>query len=271
MFEKFSDYMFSLVHYPLKVLKKKSKIYILFKVVGLQYDDIKNKVLEVSKQSNINTATSVYLDKLAIDRNMFRYENEKDNQLRKRLIAKAEIMKKSGTKQGIILALNSLGYDVEIEPCYLYDKERWAEFYVIAIEDIDSSYYKFDIVKNTVMEVKQASSKPNYAYKFIINNPIIEKFIYKLDILFTINFWGVIPKRIYYNGQIQYNGTYDYGKYLLSNLPEINLQRLDLKISFKNDIKNNVSVETTADYKYNGNYLYDGYIAYIGGITKEEL
>lgn len=149
MFEKFSDYMFSLVHYPLKVLKKKSKVYILFKVVGFQYDDIKNKVLEVSKQSNINTATGVYLDKLAIDRNMFRYENEKDNQLRKRLIAKAEIMKKSGTKQGIILALNSLGYDVEIEPCYLYDKERWAEFYVIAIEDIDSSYYKFDIVKNT--------------------------------------------------------------------------------------------------------------------------
>ena len=51
------------------------------------------------------------------------------------------------------------------------------------------------------MEVKQASSKPNYAYKFIINNPIIEKFIYKLDILFTINFWGVIPKRIYYDGE----------------------------------------------------------------------
>ena len=271
MFEKFSDYMFSLVHYPLKVIKEKSKIYILFKVIGLQYDELKYKILEVSKQSNINTATDIYLDKLAIDRNMFRFENEKDTHLSKRLIAKAEIMKKSGTKQGIILALNSLGYDVEIEPCYLYDKDRWAEFYVIIIEDIDSSYYKFDIVKNTVMEVKQASSKPNYAYKFIINSPIIEKFIYKLDILFTVNFWGVIPKRIYYDGQIQYNGTYDYGKYLLSNLPEINLQILDLKISFKNDIKNNISIETTSDYKYNGNYLYDGYISYTGGTTKEEL
>ncbi len=271
MFEKFSDYMFSLVHYPLKVLKEKSKIYILFKVVGLQYDYIKNKVLEVSKQSNINTATDIYLDKLAIDRNMFRYENEEDSQLRKRLIAKVEIMKKAGTKQGIILALNSLGYDVEIEPCYLYDKERWAEFYLVIIEDIDSSYYKFDVIKKTVMEVKQASSKPNYAYKFIINNSIIEKFIYKLDIIFSINFWGIQYEKIYYNGKIQYNGNYDYGKYLFLNLPEINLKRLDLKISFKNEIKNNVSVETITDYKYNGNYLYDGYIVYISGTTREEL
>lgn len=271
MFEKFSDYMFNLVHYPLKVLKEKSKIYILFKVVGLQYDDIKNKVLEVCRQTNINTATDIYLDKLAIDRNMFRYENEEDSQLRKRLIAKVDIMKKSGTKQGIILALNSLGYNAEIEPCYLYDKERWAEFYIVIIEDIDNSYYKFDIIKKTVMEVKQASSKPNYAYKFIINNPITEKFTYKLDLLFTINFWGVVYKKIYYNGQIKYDGSYDYGKYLLSNLPEINLKQLDLKISFKNEIKNNVSVETIANYKYDSTYKYDGYISYIGGTTKEEL
>ena len=271
MFEKFSDYMFNLVHYPLKVLKEKSKIYILFKVVGLQYDDIKNKVLEVCRQTNINTATDIYLDKLAIDRNMFRYENEEDSQLRKRLIAKVDIMKKSGTKQGIILALNSLGYNAEIEPCYLYDKDRWAEFYIVIIEDIDNSYYKFDIIKKTVMEVKQASSKPNYAYKFIVNNYITEKFTYKLDLLFTINFWGVVYKKIYYNGQIKYDGSYDYGNYLLSNLPEVNLKKVDLKIYFKNEIKNNVNVETIANYKYDSTYKYDGYISYIGGTTKEEL
>lgn len=271
MFNKFSNYMFSLVHYPLKVLKEKSKIYILFKVVGLQYDDIKNKILEVSKQSNINTATDIYLDKLAIDRNMFRYEGEDDDKLRRRLISKPEVMKKAGTKQGIILALNSLGYDVEIEPCYLYDKKRWAEFYVVVIEDIDNSYYNFKIIKDTVMEVKQASSKPNYAYKFIINNSIIEKFTYKLDLLFNINFWGIVSKKIYYDGQIQYNSDYDYGKYLLSKLPEINLNKIDLKITFKNDIKNNISIETITYYKYNGTYKYDGYISYISGATKEEV
>lgn len=271
MFEKFSNYMFSLVHYPLKVLKENSKIYILFKVIGLEYDDIKHKILEVSKQSNINTATDIYLDKLAIDRNMFRFENEEDAGLRKRLVTKAEIMKKSGTKQGIILALNSLGYVVEIEPCYLYDKEHWAEFYVIIIKDIDNNYYKFDIIKNTVIEVKQASSKPNYAYKFIINNPVIEKFIYKLDIIFTVNFWEYIHKKIYYTGQIQYDGLCNYGNYFLSNLSEINLQRLDLKVSFKNHIKNNISVETVSNHKYNAKYLYDEYISYTGGTTKEEL
>lgn len=126
MFKKFKDYMFFLLHAPLKILQEKSEIYKLFNVLGNEFDEFKNNILEVEKQSNIFSAENFYLDLLASDRNIARFQNETDEDLRRRIMLKADVSKMAGTKKGVILALNSLNYEANIEHCYLIDKNRWA-------------------------------------------------------------------------------------------------------------------------------------------------
>lgn len=159
-YESFKDYMYYLLHKPIKT----NTLYKLFTVLGEDVDQIKTTIFEVRKQANILTATGKYLDLHGKDRDMFRYKNESDEIFRYRLIAKFEISKKAGTQRGIELVLNSMGYtDHIIKPLYQDDDNRWAEFQIdlndngnrVTLQDID-------FVHNEVLKVKQASSKPNY-------------------------------------------------------------------------------------------------------------
>ena len=166
MFNKFSEYMWHLIHYPLKAKAIASDIYILFKGLGILFDDIKEKALNISKQSNILTATGRYLDVCGQDRKMPRLENENDEQYRKRLIMKFEIAKRAGTTKGMIMALDSIGHDASITPMCLVDREKWAEFQTW----IDGSALEYDAlldykkIYNCIMETKPASAKPNFGF-----------------------------------------------------------------------------------------------------------
>lgn len=255
--------MFYLLHKPLKILQEKSEIYKIFKVTGKQFDHIKNTILEVKKQSIITSATGKYLDLQASDRNMIRYENEKDEDFRRRLIYKFEVEKLAGTKQGILLGLQALNYNVSVVSSYLIEneKENWAEFYVVIKEDILKNNYSFNVIKQTVMEVKQASAKPNFCFNYSILNVVKNDFSSLVAFNFKANFWGDKVEDLYLNGSIILNGLYelhgtkstDYifldgssdliGSYKLEAVrfkeKTSTIKQVNLTISYKNFTENN--------------------------------
>lgn len=161
-FEKFKDYMYYLLHYPIK----NKQLYILFKVTGLIFDNLKDNYFEVRKQSNILTATGKYLDVCGKDMDMPRLRTEDDEAYRRRLMLKMEIAIRAGTEQGMLLVLTALGYEKSvIEPVYLEDSERWAEFIVLLGAAQPSKINDLTIIDEEIMKVKQASAKPAYGFE----------------------------------------------------------------------------------------------------------
>lgn len=234
MFEKFKDYMMYLLHAP----ARDEQYRILFTVLGSIFDDIKETIFEVRKQSNIFTASGRYLELHGRDRNMPRLKGEDDEIYRKRLMLKAEIAKKAGTVEGIKLALAAIGYeDSDIVPYYISDKDKvwlldgkvsldgkkkldafdddhWAEFLVLLNIDNEPTLEEFNIVKNIVRETKQASSLPIYGWRFPITN-IAKNNIWFLDGEHSLNgekdLDGVFRVRIsrvwILNGRVSLDGS----------------------------------------------------------------
>lgn len=118
------------------------------------------------------------------------------------------------------------------------------------------------------MEVKQASSKPNWVFRYDLYNNFENKFIYKLDLIHSINFWDSNYDKFYNNGVLIFNGDFSNNGYKIPNINESTLKRLDLDIHIKfiNSIDNLVKIETTADYFNDGTYNFDGRITNNSGI-----
>ncbi len=168
-YTSFKEYMFYLLHKPLK----NTTLYKLFTVLGAEFDEVQETIFRVREQSSIITATGRYLDLHGKDRDMYRYRNEDDEAYRKRLILKFEISKRAGTLKGLELVLKSMGYnDAEIIALFNEDETRWAEFSVylnsngqrLTLQDVA-------LVHNEIMKVKQASSKPTYYAKNELDVP----------------------------------------------------------------------------------------------------
>ncbi len=162
-FTSFKDYMYYLLHNPLK----SNTLLKFFTVVGAELDELKDTIFEVREQSNILTASNKYLDLHGKDRDMYRYINEDDETYRNRLLTKFEISKKAGTLRGLELVLNSMGYtEAEIKGLFAEDETRWAEFWIdLNTKDKRVTLQDLALVHNEVMKIKQASSKPNYYAK----------------------------------------------------------------------------------------------------------
>lgn len=168
-YDNFKDYMYYLLHKPLKT----NTLYKLFTVLGAEFDEIKETIFKVREQSNILTATGKYLDLHGKDRDMYRYKNEDDEAYRERLIYKFIISQKAGTLRGLELVLKSLGYDeADVKSLYIEDEEKWAEFYInLNATDKRITLQDLDIVHNEIMKIKQASSRPNYYAKNELDTP----------------------------------------------------------------------------------------------------
>ncbi|WP_206458925.1 serine/arginine repetitive matrix protein 2 [Anaerovorax sp. IOR16] len=164
MFEKFKDYMFYLLHSPLKkVSKQKNQFYILFKVLGKIFDHTKEDIFKVREQSMIVSASGKMLDEHGKDRGMKRLPYEDDDYYRNRLMLKKVIAEKAGTNEGILLALRAMGYENSyIEPFYMTDAERWAEFIVYLNSKEPSKMDNLTVIDSEIMKVKAAGSKPSY-------------------------------------------------------------------------------------------------------------
>lgn len=165
--KNFSEYMYYLLHAPLKKVKKEeNQLYIFFKVVGKLFDDSKANCFKVREMGNVISAKGVVLDWHGIDRKMPRIDGEHDDYYRKRLMLKKVIAEKAGSSEGILYALRSMGYEKSsILPFYEIDEERWAEFIIFLDGEKPSLMNDLDVIDSEIMAVKLASSKPNYGLK----------------------------------------------------------------------------------------------------------
>ena len=164
MFEKFQDYMFYLLYGPLKrISKAKNQFYLLFKVLGKVFDQTKEDIFRVREESMIISASERFLDEHGKDRDMRRLKGETVESYRTRLSMKKIIAELAGTSKGMILALKALGYDKSrIEPFYIHDQDRWAEFTIYLSSKQQSGVNDITIIDAEVMKVKPASGKPAY-------------------------------------------------------------------------------------------------------------
>lgn len=164
MLKNFGEYMYYLLHSPLKKREKsKNQLYIFFKVIGKHFDKIKEDIFLVREQSMVISATGRVLDEHGKDRRMKRLPNEPDDYYRNRLMLKKIIAEKAGTDEGILLALRAMGYENStIEPFYLTDPTKWAEFIIYLNSKEQSVMNNLIVIDQEVMEVKPAGSKPSY-------------------------------------------------------------------------------------------------------------
>lgn len=181
-----AEYMYSLLINPLKrVNMANNQFYILFQVLGNHFQEIRNTFKKVQRESVILTAEDL-ISLHGIDRKMPRYEGETEESYRKRLMFKNVLAETAGTENGIIFALELLGYqNPRIVPAIVKDnnlillngsnamdgtsimnsttenRTRWAEFYIYL--DLTSPI-DFDIARKEVRRAKPAGSLPIFAH-----------------------------------------------------------------------------------------------------------
>lgn len=188
-FDHFSDYMFELLFAPLKRGKRAvNQFYIFFKVIGREFDDIKEIFFHVRDEANVISASPIMLPVHGQDRDMPRLPEEDIESYRTRLSMKAIIAKKAGTREGILLGLAALGYrSCDIEPFVYRDPARWAEFLVRIKCNLDDSMPISSMFKKVVRELKPASAKDNYEIDFFADQKV--KLAYSNRIIFSSVFY----------------------------------------------------------------------------------
>lgn len=165
MFDRFGDYMFFLLHGPLRKLKKgKNQLKIFFAVTGLVFDDIKTDIFRFREQKIISKADPAMLEVIGQDRDMYRIQGESMEAYRRRLQAKAIIAEMAGTGEGLKLALEMIGYpECGITPLYLTDRSRWAEIYIDVPVSHDINY---DAILAETLKVKTARTLPHLRFHY---------------------------------------------------------------------------------------------------------
>lgn len=188
-FNHFGDYMFDLLFAPLKKGKQTiNQFYIFFKVIGQEFDDIKEAFFQVRDEANVISASPVMLPVYGQDRDMPRLPEEDTESYRTRLSMKALIARKAGTREGILLGLAALGYrNCDIEPLVYKDPARWAEFLVRIKSSLDDSMPVSSMIKKVVQELKPGSAKDNYEFDFYTTQEV--KIVYSNQICFTMAFY----------------------------------------------------------------------------------
>ncbi|WP_018752683.1 hypothetical protein [Paenibacillus sanguinis] len=249
MFEKFSDYMFYLLFGPLKkVIKKGNQFYIFFKVIGKLFDRSKQDIFRVREESMLISASELLLDEHGRERDMPRLKGEDLESYRMRLMMKNVIAEQAGTKNGILVALKALGYDQSyIEPYYLYDPARWAEFIVYLGSKTPPGVNSLSVINAEVMKLKPARSKPNYGIRFDFHHQY--KIKTRLRLRSRVNFFGGYPW--YLDGVEQLNGHPSLSGWA-GNRPRFNNQIL-LRSKQLNEIRQDAIIRQRHNY-----WLLDG-------------
>ena len=89
---------------------------------------LKDAALRLRKESLIETCSNCMLEVAGQDRDMVQLKARLMMHTPKRLQMKAKIAEMAGTRQGLLYALDALGYsNCTIEPLYITDASRWAE------------------------------------------------------------------------------------------------------------------------------------------------
>jgi len=173
------EYMWYLLTMPFKQVKKHVNMwYTWCKVVGRRFDIIQEDFLKARAEGMIATCSQEMLSIHAADRKLSRYEGETLENFRKRISKYADVCKLGGTKEGLILAIKTLGYEsVQILPAtsVYNDETRWAEFVVVLnLNSENDNDIDLDILKEIVRQWKEVGAKDNYQFFFRISDITIE-------------------------------------------------------------------------------------------------
>jgi len=181
-FDSFKDYMYYLLPGPLKKFGKSvSGWYKLMAIIGALMDEAKTQLVWAREQSIILSCSPELLELHGSERDMPRLKDEDLGAYRLRLIMKGVLARQAGTNEGIKTAVKALGYDNSyVEPYYLVDPTRWAEFIVWLRTSKKSqvSLNDFSVIDLEVMKVKPASALPNYGVDFGSNITIESSVIF---------------------------------------------------------------------------------------------
>lgn len=242
MFDKFADYMQYLMTTPLK--GKNNQFYLFFKVVGKLFDESKEDIIRFREETLIETASPIMLEVHGQERDMVRLQGESVEGFRRRLQLKTMIAELSGSEAGILLALQGVGYsNCTIEPVFKTDPDRWAEIYVDIYDNIDShNSVDFQSVKREVMKTKQASTYPNFRFKY--PTTIAEKE--------TIS--GRMTNRIhmpFFDGIFYLNGSF-----YLNDKVLLDAEMVLLETKVRNRIENPSEEEMEVSFTLNNNLWY---------------
>ncbi len=163
-FDTFGAYMFDLLFAPLKKGRRTANQFaIFFRVIGREFDSLKDAVFRVRAESNVASASVVMLPIHGQDRNMPRLAGETDEGYRTRLSMKGIIASWAGTVKGIQYAMASLGYEhSSVQPVFLHDAERWAEFIVWLGPANSEAVKELHTVYTEIQNIKEASSRLAY-------------------------------------------------------------------------------------------------------------
>lgn len=163
-FDTFGEYMFDLLFGPLKRGRRAANQFrIFFRVMGREFDDLKQLLFRVRTEANVASASPAMLPVHGQDRAMPRLPGESVEAYRTRLSMKAIISQWSGTQRGILYVLAALGYEESrIEPVYEQEPEHWAEFIIFLKGSRQSSVNNLAVIDTEVRKVKEGSSRPYY-------------------------------------------------------------------------------------------------------------
>jgi len=255
MFKSISEYMYYLLHTPLKRIKGQSNQFkILFNILGQKADETKEYFNKMRLENNITSCSKEMLLVHGNDRGMQKYANESDEDYRKRLLLKTEISERAGSRRGVQLAVQALGHNnVRIIPFYKRDKKRWAEFIILIEHTIDEEFFQnYAAIRKEVRAIKEGIAKDNYE--------IVLKGGYEQNIKSNIPRLEMISCFYPLSGYkvINLNGTW-----LLDNSKELkgweigNKELYRLDITIKPSVKENIETKSTLT-TYKNWWLLDG-------------
>ncbi|MBN4062737.1 MAG: hypothetical protein COA82_06585 [Alkaliphilus sp.] len=166
MFDKFCEYMYYLLHNPLKkVVNHKNQLQIFFRVLGGIAEKTKEDIFKAREESMAVSASMEMLNQHGADRSMQRLHDESEELFRNRLMLKKVIAGKAGTSEGMLIALKGIGHEnAYIESLYKTDLLRWAEFIVFVDKGELNTLDNLLALQKEIRRTKPASALPNYGY-----------------------------------------------------------------------------------------------------------
>ena len=168
MYQRFRDYLYYLLPAPFKKVRQEiNQWYIFLQVIGDEYDKMQKELYQALDQTSVATCSEMMLQYYAQDRGMYRYPEESTDNFRSRIAMYDELEALGGTKEAILLAAKTLGYE-EAEHIWYPDmgyKDKWSQFLLrLKLKDGKEHPVNFDVLKKEIRRVKESTSLDNYCF-----------------------------------------------------------------------------------------------------------
>lgn len=173
VFDEFKDYFYYLLPAPFKrVVKSVNQWYILFSVIGNEFDKMIEELYRACDETMITTCSDDLLIYHAKDRGLYRYAGESNDNFRTRIALYDELIASGGMREALLRAAQSAGYD-KVEHKWLGELGKWASFeLVLYVPEGEEPPIKHDVLRTEVQKWKDSTSCDNYRYVYSCHSEI---------------------------------------------------------------------------------------------------